>query len=138
MIIKDLVSELKKCTGRFPVVLLKGNETLGLSQDFQSDSDWAQFTLYAETPDTLDTEFLKHILDYCANEEPHSLFSDETPFEEFNVIASKQESESVFLEANILKCGIENVNNKYVFALYVEDMFEEETEEAAEEEAVNN
>jgi len=127
MKVKELVSGLKKLTGCYPVVLMKGEETLGLSRDFQNDgSDWAQLSLVVRNPKNLDTEFLKVILDYCAKQEHHSLFSDETPFEEFEVFASQKESEGAFYTIKILKCGIEKVNDEEVFALHVEEMFDTE------------
>ena len=125
MKVKELVSGLKGLTGCYPVVLMKGEKTLGLSRDFQNDgSDWAQLNLVVRKPMELDTEFLKVILDYCARAEHHSLFSDETQFEEFEVFASKQEVGGAFSTINILECGIEKVNNQEVFALHVEELFE--------------
>lgn len=125
MKVNELVSGLKNLTGCYPVVLMKGEETLGLSRDFHNDgSDWAQLSLVVRKPMELDTEFLKVILDYCARTEHHSLFSDETPFEEFEVFATKQEVGGAFSTIKILKCGIEKVNDVEVFALHVEEMFD--------------
>ena len=125
MKVKELVSGLKNLTGCYPVVLMRDEETLGLSRDFHNDgSDWAQLSLVVRNPKNLDTEFLKVVLDYCARQEHHSLFSDETPFEEFEVFASKEESNGAFSTIKILKCGIEKVNDKEVFALHVEEMFD--------------
>lgn len=125
MKVKELVSGLKSLTGCYPVVLMKGDETLGLSRDFHNDgSDWAQISLVARDPKELDTEFLKVILDYCAKQEEHSLFSDETPFEEFEVFASKKESEGAYYTIKILGCGVQKVNDEEVFALHIEEMFE--------------
>jgi len=125
MKVNELVSGLKNLTGCYPVVLMKGEETLGLSREFHNDgSDWAQISFVVRNPKNLDTEFLKHILDYCAKEEFHSLFSDETPFEEFEVFASQEESAGAFYTIKILKCGIEKVNDEEVFALHIEEMFD--------------
>lgn len=125
MKVKELVSGLKKLTGCYPVVLMRGEETLGLSREFQNDgSDWAQLSLVVRKPMELDTEFLKVVLDYCARQEHHSLFSDETPFEEFEVLASQEESKGAFYTIKILKCGIEKVNDVEVFALHVEEIFD--------------
>ena len=125
MKVKELVSGLKKLTGCYPVVLMNGEETLGLSRDFHNDgSDWAQLSLVVRKPMNLDTEFLKVVLDYCARQEHHSLFSDETPFEEFEVFASQKESEDAFYTIKILKCGMERVNDVEVFALHVEEIFD--------------
>ena len=124
MKVKELVSELKKLTGCYPVILMKGDETLGLSRDFHSDgAEWAQMSLVVGEASNLDTEFLKHILDYSAKKEYHSLFSDEIPFEEYEVFASKKESENTFYTIKILKCGILKVDDEEIFALHVEEMF---------------
>ena len=125
MKVKELVSVLKKTKGYYPVVLMKADKKVRLSRDFFNDGpDWAQISLVVREQQNLDTEFLKHILDYCAKEEFHSLFSDETPFEEFEVCASQKESEGGYYTIKILGCGVQKVNDEEVFALHVEEMFE--------------
>lgn len=123
MKVKELVDALKKITECYPVVLMKGKEVEGLSREFCNDgTTWEQISFIIKDPKILDTEFLKHILDYCAKEEFRSLFSDETPFVEFEVCASKKQSECIYSSVSVVKCGVEEVNNKTVFALHVEEM----------------
>ena len=111
---------------------MKGNETVGLSREFFNDgSDWAEISLLVQEPMNLDTEFLKHILDYCAKKEFRSLFSDETRIEEFEVCATKRKSESTFYKESIVRCGIEKIDGgEEVFALYVENLFDTDTDTA--------
>ena len=128
---RELVKGLKGLKKAYPVVLMKGNEILGLGSDFGKDKtakDRFNFIVRNQQDHLLDadTELLKNILDYYAKKEFRSLFSDETPFEEFEIVASKKEKDGSFSTVNILKCGVEKINDQEVFALHVDKLFEKD------------
>lgn len=135
MNVKELVIGLKDLTRCYPVVLMKENETLGLSREFFNDGyDWAEISLITQDPMNLDTDFLKHILDYCAKQEFRSLFSELPQFENYEVSVQKPiPGRNSAYKQSIIKYSIETIDGgEEVFALHVESLFEDDESEEPE------
>lgn len=137
MKVKKLVKKLKKVQGRLPIIAILDEDKFYLTRNFHNQgSSFAEiaFVLKADsdpTIDELDTDFAKLILDYLAKEEQRSLFSEETPFLEFDIYIQMQiEDTTIWHSYNIDKIKVEKrlyYNEKQpIFVLYISDPRKEE------------
>ena len=99
MNVRGLINKLKKVSGTLPVKVLSKDGYVNVTRDFGIDAEgWETFELVIGNSEdsffkkALDTEFLKHILDYGNKTTYVSYFDTALPFDQYEVKLTKLEA----------------------------------------------
>ena len=123
MNVRGLINKLKKVSGTLPVKVLSKEGYVNVTRDFGIDAEgWETFELVIGNSEDsffkkdLDTEFLKHILDYGNKMTYVSYFDTALPFDQYEVKLTKLEACSNLLW-DIADAYVRNVDGVTCFVL---------------------